>query len=294
MPTIPSNRAVVTDAGERVALHVIRALGRAGIDVVATEVAERCSHCPGLASRYAVGARALAAWDDTDSEWSAALLEVGREGDVLMPACFNSLLRVIRNEDALQTVFRTLLPPEDSLLKANDKWSLHEFSRTQEVRTPKTWRPEDVAELERIVESVELPIIVKLRHDMGLCLEPGQRYAMPTSPGGLWDTWQRFDDLQSQPLVQQFIPGESYGFEALYDRDHRCVASFQHRRLVECPPEGGPSAVCESVRVPELEEYGRRLLDELKWTGVARWSSAAAARRASSICWRLTPVSGVL
>jgi len=71
----------------------------------------------------------------------------------------------------------------------------------------------------------------------------------------------------SESLVQEYIPGEGYGFFALYS-EGRLRASFMHRRLREYPATGGPSIAAESVRDPELEEAGLRLLDTLGWHGV--------------------------
>jgi hypothetical protein len=117
-------RAVVTDASERVALHVIRALGRAGIEVVATDVEERSDACPGFSSRYARETHVLPSWEQADSQALARLLEIGREGDVLTPVCLNSLLHVMENSDALSAKFHMLLPSMQALLKANNKWEL--------------------------------------------------------------------------------------------------------------------------------------------------------------------------
>jgi len=118
-------RAVVTDAGERVGLHIIRALGRAGVDVVATEVQERAGICPGFSSRYARETHVLPGCGEAGAAYADRLLEVGRDGDVLVPVCLNSLLSVIENRDLLSTKFRMLLPSLDALLRANDKWKLH-------------------------------------------------------------------------------------------------------------------------------------------------------------------------
>lgn len=261
-------RALVTDASERVALHVIRCLGRAGIPAVATEVLERVTSCPSFASRHTISALVV----DEDPQGSGRaeqLASCGVEGDVLVPVCLNSLLFAINNIGKISTNLLTLLPSQETLLRANDKWALHRVAQTAGVAAPRSWCPADATELHETISQMTLPAIVKLRHDQNVYLGPSERYTKVSTTDALVSAWHRFADIQPRPLVQEYVSGSGYGFEALYDREHRCVASFQHRRLVECPPQGGPSAVCESVRVPELEEYGRRLLDELKWTGVA-------------------------
>jgi len=44
---------------------------------------------------------------------------------------------------------------------------------------------------------------------------------------------------------------------------------FGHQRLREYPASGGPSCLCESVHIPELNAYAVRLLKGLGWQGVA-------------------------
>lgn len=262
-------RAVVTDAAERIGLHVIRALGRAGIEVVATEIVDRTRICPGFRSRYAHECHLLPSWDRPEPQWVDKLMEVGREGDVLFPVCYNSLARAVRNWDMLGQTYRALLPEWEALQTANDKWRLYEFASTLGVRMPESLRPEDEHGAGALAERINYPAIVKLCSDQNLCLRPSQRYERVGTPEALMAAWRRFHELQPHPIVQDYIPGEGYGFEALYDTEGRAVATFQHRRLVECPPEGGPSALCESVCIDELEEIGRRLLDGLSWRGVA-------------------------
>jgi len=72
-----------------------------------------------------------------------------------------------------------------------------------------------------------------------------------------------------RPIVQEYIPTtDEYGFFALYDHGEP-VATFQHRQIRGYSYAGGASSFRESVRIPELEEAGRALLDELEWHGLA-------------------------
>jgi predicted ATP-grasp superfamily ATP-dependent carboligase len=264
-----TGRAIVTDAAERVGLHVIRALGRAGIEVVATEISDRAAICPGFSSCYTQQSELLPLWERPAEDWVERLLQIGHEGDVLVPACYNSLARAVRHWQHLAPVYRAVLPSWEALQTANDKWSLYQFAADVEVRTPETWRPQDEAELEALAEQIDYPVILKFRNDDGIFLRPSERYLRADSASTLREAWRLFHDRQAHPIIQQYISGDGYGFEALYDNDGTAVAAFQHRRIVECPPEGGPSALSESVRLDELEQLGRRLLDGLGWQGVA-------------------------
>jgi predicted ATP-grasp superfamily ATP-dependent carboligase len=69
-------------------------------------------------------------------------------------------------------------------------------------------------------------------------------------------------------MLQEYVPGEAYGFFALFNQG-KVRATFMHRRIREYPVTGGPSTTAESVYDPELKALGLRLLEALNWHGVA-------------------------
>jgi predicted ATP-grasp superfamily ATP-dependent carboligase len=261
--------AIVTDASERVALHVIRALGRKGVRVQAVEIAGRSPQPLGFLSRYTTQASTIPSWETSAEAWLQGLLSLGQPGDVLMPCCLNTVLRVLAHREALAERFRFLLPPESVLRCANDKGELYQLACRLGIPAPRTYCPHTEEEAREVAASLDYPAIVKLRHDEDLYLPSQARRAKVDSPSELLEAWQRLHALQPNPLVQEFIKGRAYGFECLYDADGSLVATCSHRRLMEYPAPGGPSAVCESVRDARLEELGRRLLEGLGWRGVA-------------------------
>lgn len=261
--------AVVTDASERLALHVVRALGRAGVSVSAVDLECRSSAPISCSSRYASQCHLLADWDETEAGWLDELLRCGSEGDVLLPSCLNAFLRVLANRDLLSRRFRLLLPSMESLRTANDKWRLYKICTEQGISCPATYCPSSHDDLQRLSEKLTYPVILKFRNDENLYVGAEARYAKVRSASDLLDKWQRFDEMQGNPLIQEFISGDGWGFEALYDAEGRMAARFCHHRLMEYPIAGGPSVVCESVKVPELEQIGRKVLERLSWRGVA-------------------------
>ena len=70
-------------------------------------------------------------------------------------------------------------------------------------------------------------------------------------------------------LLQERIHGPGIGVFTCY-QNGKMVALFGHRRLREKPPSGGVSVLRESVPVsPQTRAYTTKLLDHLKWHGVA-------------------------
>lgn len=280
--------AIVTDASERVALHVIRALGRKGVLVRAVELAERGPRIAGFSSRYAAHSCTVPGWEQAEEAWLEGTLAAGETGDVLLPSCLNTIVRVLKHEQRLAEKYSFLLPDHASLSVANDKWRLHELCRKIGLEMPRSWRP-GVSELEGEADRFTYPAVVKFRHDQDLYAHADQRYQLVADPAELLTCWKGFDAIQNQPIVQEYVQGDGYGFAALYDANSSFVAGFAHRRLVEHPASGGPSAVCESVKVPELEEIGRHILDELSWRGVAMVEFKRCARTGKFYLLEINP-----
>lgn len=260
--------ALVTDASERVGLHVIRALGRQGVPIHAIAFADGAAPILGFISRYTTAHTSLPLQSNDEEHWLRDILAAGQEGDVLMTPCLNSLRRVLHHEPALRAKYRLLVPRPDALETVNDKWRLFEACERLGLRTPRTWRPTE-AEVASLAARLRYPVVVKYRHDVNLYASAADRYRIVREPAECGAAWAEFHAVQERPIIQEYIAGEGLGFEALYDPNARYVTGFCHRRLLEYPISGGPSTVCESIQSPEMVAVGRRLLDSLGWQGVA-------------------------
>lgn len=238
-------KVVVTDASSRVALAVVRALGRAGHDVTATEVPHRASpRPPAFDSRHTRHAVVTDAPGDL-------------RADVVIPVATNTLLALAdRPNVAAPRTLRT----------ANSRDRLLPLAEKLGVEVPRTWLPEGDDELKRV--DATFPAVVKFRSDEELYLDPGDRYRIVRDRDELMLAYGRLSAVQARPMIQEYVEGEGCGWSALYDRG-RLVAHIGHRRLREYPPSGGPSTACESFSHPAMERSGRTLLEALEWHGVA-------------------------
>ena len=280
--------AIVTDASERVALHVIRALGRQQVPVRAVELAERARIIVGFSSRYTKHSDIVPHWEKTEGTWLEAMLSAGERGDVLLPTCLNAIVRVLKHKERLATKYSMLLPSQASLAVANDKWRLRESCREWSIETPQTWQPK-ADELAQLADELSYPVVVKFRHDEDLYGHADKRYQIAHGAQELIACWKQFDTVQELPVIQEYVEGDGFGFEALYDGEGHLAAGFCHHRLMEYPTAGGPSAVCESVKVPEIERIGREVLERLSWRGVAMVEFKRCARTGKFYLLEINP-----
>ena len=70
------------------------------------------------------------------------------------------------------------------------------------------------------------------------------------------------------PIIQEYVKGEGTGYYGIYN-DGKRIAYFMHERIHEYPITGGASTLAKSVYNADLEETGNRVLEGMKWHGVA-------------------------
>jgi predicted ATP-grasp superfamily ATP-dependent carboligase len=259
-------KVLVTDGANRVALAVVRALGRAGAQVAVVEQ-ERFARKPPAAfrSRF-VSRHDVIPTLDTGEAFVDALAERCAGYDVLLPVSTNVALACAARRDRFAA--RLPVPPLDLLRRANDKSSVLALARKAGVPIPTTYAPEDDEELDEVAARVRLPAVVKLRDDAGTVLDPGQRYAIGRTATDVRDAFRRLHALKAFPLIQEKVEGPGFGVGVLAEGG-RVLASVAHRRIREYPVAGGPSTMCVSVDDPRLTGYAEALIRELGWTGVA-------------------------
>lgn len=255
-------KILVTDGNNRVSLAVVRSLGRAGHNVSVVEQERFCKGIPiAAASRYVKRWDVLPPLTDERS-FIDSLAKVAESLDLLLPVSTNVLLAVARHRQLFEERGTIVpIPDIDTIRAANGKRSLMKIASSLAIPAPRTYT-------ESSFDSATFPLVVKLADDEGLYLDPRSRYAIVRSREELEREYRRLDAIKGEPLVQEYIEGEGYGFSAVCDRG-KTLVFFCHRRIREYPAAGGPSSLCVCVRDPKLEEYSMRLLDHLRWHGAA-------------------------
>lgn len=256
-------RVLVTDAMERKAVPVIRALGRAGLTVVAGESTRAAM---GFYSRYCAARRVYPPPEDEGAfvDW---LIDAARRGDVdvVLPVDERTMTPLTRWRERLRPWVSLPIVDHETYLVARDKARTLEAAARVGVPTPRTWRFHGPADLHARRGEVPLPAVVKPRTASG---SRGLRYVETAE--ALEAAYAEVAARYPDPLVQERIPpgGATYGVECLVAHGD-VLAHFVHRRLREYPVGGGPSTLRESVHDKELVERATRLLAFLNWHGVA-------------------------
>ena len=113
------------------------------------------------------------------------------------------------------------------------------------------------------------PCVIKSRYST---LEKGNGLFYPNPRIIDTRTKPNYDEVTAsmahEPIVQEYVEGEEYGFFALFN-EGRLKAKMQHQRLMSITYMGGPSVMRVSIYNKELDELGLKLLNALKWHGPA-------------------------
>lgn len=250
--------ALVTDANQRVALEVIRCLGKRTLEVCAVETSDVASPLS-FVSNYVTRAETV---DDYRGAKFANLVE---ESTVVFPVSTNTLYSIYEQSTGFPQSM--LLPEEPAFRLANSKSEVRERARSLGVPVPETQliRPDETP----AEPGQPYPVVLKLENDRGLYLAPAQRYRIVRSDEEFQSAVRDLSRHDKPILVQEYVTGGGYGYSLLMGRDSDVLAGGGHHRLREYPPSGGPSAYCESVEYGQLRDHAVRLLRDLEWVGPA-------------------------
>lgn len=186
--------------------------------------------------------------------------------DLLMPVGFLSFEICMHNKEEIRKYTHVTLTTDESFALASNKLTTYRFAQENGIACPKTYFLKSKEEI-KILE-VPFPIVIKAPFEMGKNVV---EYAHSQS-----EMIEKFDRLCNKydfkepnlPVVQQYITGEGFGFFAYYENG-KCIKKFMHKRIREYPVSGGASVCAESFYDKKLEENGKKMLDLIKWNGVA-------------------------
>lgn len=272
-------RVLVTDASERAALAVIRSLGRKGIEVTA---GDSTSFNAGFLSKHCKERVLYPAPELKKTKFVRALLKLVKNEsfDLLIPITDFSMIPIVEHiEDFLQHT-KVAAPNYDQAKMALDKAKTIEIALEHGITCPRTLFFEEFGDIKKMSKEITYPAVIKPRMKVfwfgekawALKVTPNNYAYNPKDLIKKWTLLTRKlkkvgvkDDFF---LVQDFIKGAGFGVEVLM-WNFKPKAVFAHKRLREYPITGGASTFRESVADKKLIQLGIRLLQAMKWEGVA-------------------------
>lgn len=258
--------AIVTRARRGNSLNAIRSLGKKGIRVVAID---SIKNSPGFHSKYA--AKALLCPDgssDLDA-YVQFLRETCRDENcpVILPMDEVSayVLSKYGSEFPEAANINGSRPNYEQMEMVQDREKLLSLAKELNVPTPRYFMP--TTDMKDTC-GIKGPWVLKPKRSLVIrdnkVMQAGVRYALDVTE--LNKIANEMATHGQDTIIQEYIPGEGYGFFALYNKGE-IRAKFQHHRLRETPYMGGAASYRESVNIPELEREGSKIPERLRWHG---------------------------
>ena len=238
-------RIMLTDASYKHTLGAVRTLGKRGFHMIAGSTSR---HSISFYSKYCQE-RVIYPSPRNEKEFVGFLCNYACEKkvDVILPIGYLASTTLSRHKSEFDGLAKLPVADYEFMQIAGDKDRTMKFAASLGIKVPKMYTEKD--------NISSFPVVVK-----GLMESGTVKYANSNHD------LSQFDLKNS--LIQEYIPGQGYGFFALFNQG-KPRAIFMHKRIREYPRTGGPSTVAESVYDEELKIQGLRLLKALNWHGVA-------------------------
>jgi predicted ATP-grasp superfamily ATP-dependent carboligase len=257
----------------QIGLAVVRELGRAGIIVIGIAFDEDAI---GLSSRFLH--RGYVLRDGLDQNALKLIRRLGEKfGEaVLLGISETSIAWLLENKARLGNV-RPVIPSAQAFSTVMDKERTLAIARTIGIRVPATLQLKGNEAISPYLDTLKFPVALKWPDPLKVYpLLKEHNLAMvkceyASSPENLTRILERYNCTGVYPLIQEYYPGTGLG-QFFFMHHGEAVRRFQHIRIAEWPPEGGSSAVCDSVSLSEhkdLQEKSIALLKAIGWDGVA-------------------------
>lgn len=271
------------DANARHGLVAIRRLGQRGLQVTA---GSETRFNAGSFSKY-VSRRLV--YPSPESETSSFLDAVEQElrtheYDMILPINQHTVEIVVHNRMRFEKYTVVPFPSTETLDIGLDKAATIKAAQRARISHPKTLLP-DEQDIETAFDELGTPVVVKpcrgsSRNGVSICHsreELERVYSETTATHG-------------PVLLQEFVPnGGERGVYTLYNTDSELIRVTVQRRLRSNPPEGGASTYRETIADPELIANSDRLLEHLRWQGVAMVEYRIDARTGTPVLMEINP-----
>jgi predicted ATP-grasp superfamily ATP-dependent carboligase len=236
---------LVSDADYKHTLGAVRSLGQKGIRVIAGSSRK---YSQSFYSKFC-SERLIYPSPQNETEFVQFMLRFINDNkiDVFLPISYDVTMLLSKHKNIFSQYTRIPVSDYESMSVAGNKDKTVDFAKNVGIITPEIY--------ENYGDVKQFPVVVK-----GVKGSGNVRYV--NSP-------EELSKIQtSGSIIEEYIPGEGYGFYALFNKgDARAI--FMHKRIREYPITGGSSTAAESIYDDRLKELGLKLLTALHWHGVA-------------------------
>lgn len=257
-----AKKAFIVSCNYRKAYPIIESLKKLGFTTVAGIYAGTDIYSTEALSRYVDTIIRVEKPQSSEKSYISSVIKVVKEYDIdiIIPIGFEDFMTLSKYRDIIGRY--TVIPVDnyEKMQYVSNKWTLQNLADRIGIAYPRTFLLDDVANVSAItdfINMVGLPLVVKGLGDA----------SKPVLVGNHRNMMNIIDNLKGKMLLQEFIVGFGAGYFCL-SHNGEPLAEFMHKRFLEETPLGGPSVKACSYYDEELLKEGRKIVEQLKWTGV--------------------------
>ncbi|WP_150112195.1 hypothetical protein [Desulfonatronovibrio hydrogenovorans] len=216
-----------------------------------------------------------------EGEVLAKLLKLGEDSaatKVLVPATDEEVLFLDRHRSRLEREYVLCLPRSDVLKVVVDKFQLqdelhsHGLSYPQSVLVSRPPGPD--SNLADFCHPCLLKPVFSNEWKTGQAegLVGANKVVLINNKDDLVREYTRISPISRQVILQKIIQQkdlENYSFCSYSDRNGKILHGFVTQKLIQYPDRFGTAVLCRTVENKRIFEYGSRVINALKYDGIA-------------------------
>ena len=261
--TLSKPNILVLDGDHKNALAIVRHFGSEyNIDVISHSKYSVCFFSKFVKDKYIVSN------PKKDEEgFVEDLFKILKKKNYLLiiPVSYISYQICSRYKKRIKTYTHITIADYKLIDLASNKIETYKLAEQLIIPYPKTYYINRLEELDNL--KIDFPCVIKAPFEAGKNIveyandkeDLKTKYKKICKDNGFVDTL---------PIIQEYIQGSGAGFFAFY-KNGELKNYFMHRRIREYPVTGGASTVAESFYDENILYHGKKILDFLKWEGVA-------------------------
>lgn len=259
------HRILILDGGHKNALAIVRHLGVTGHYEI--DVAAHKKLSISLFSKYVFQKHLVSNPRKDPDKYVEEIIGIIKQKNylTLMPVSYISFALCSKNKERISKYTHLTIASFNQINIASSKIATYHLAEKIGVPYPNILKLSRVEEIEHIEFTypcvIKAPVevgknVVEYAHNKSELVRKYKRMVVENN----------FED--ALPIVQKYVCGDGAGFFAFY-KNGICKNYFMHQRIREYPVTGGASVVAKRFHNKQIEEDGKRILNELKWEGVA-------------------------
>lgn len=262
---------LLTDGGYKNTYAIIRALKKEGlkVGVLYNSILSLSFLSRYVDKRYIIKTNLLKnSSPEVLSQFYSETLNILKQDDidVFMPVGNMSFNFATTFKNDLEKFTNLPVVNPDIMEIAQNKYKTFKFAEQIDIPIPKTIFIDSYDDIPRIINEMKFPCVIKKTN----FYEGGVKYCNDKSElkKNLNSILERKKSDGSFPIIQEYVEGPGTGYYGIF-KDGECINYFMHERLHEYPITGGASTFAKSIYDDKLKQLGTKMLENLKWNGVA-------------------------